>query len=171
MTEILDIVDSQDNVIGRIDRDDPEADKYIFRKVAIMFYTPDKKVFLQRRSDQKKKNPGQYTATVTGHVTSGWSYEETAVKEAHEETGISIDKEKLAFIETALHNGFSMRTVYAYPYDGSIDDLQVEDGEGAGFREIEIPALRLELAQNPDAFTPFMQTDSMSNLLDYIEIL
>lgn len=167
MTEILDIVDENDHVIGQIDRD-LKDDSHIVRVIFIGFYTPDKKLFMQKRSMLKKKNPGKMTATVSGHVESGMSYDDTVVKEALEESGIAIDPAKVVYLGKFLEQG-TMRAVYAYPFDGGIDDLQIEAGEGDGFVALTIPEIRQRLQTNPDEFTPFVSSESGAALLNYIE--
>lgn len=167
MTEILDIVNENDEVIGQIDRD-LKDDSHIVRVIFIGFYTPDKKLIMQKRSMLKKKNPGKMTATVSGHVESGMSYDDTVVKEALEESGIAIDPDKVVYLGKFLEQG-TMRAVYAYPFDGSIDDLQIEAGEGDGFVAMTIPEIRQKRQSDPDEFTPFVSSKSGSALFDYID--
>lgn len=62
-----------------------------------------------------------------------------------------------------------MRAVYAYHFEGTMEDLKVEEGEGAGFVALHIDELRKELTENPDKFTPFMLNDAGINLLDCID--
>ena len=168
MTEILDIVNEYDEVIGQIERDDTRKDDHIIRHVFIGFYTPDKQLIMQKRSMKKINNPGKYTVTVSGHVESGWNYKDTAVKEAREESGVAIDPEKLVRICVRLESNV-MRAVFAYPYGDNIDNLRIEEDEGDGFKLISIDELRRELNENPHQYTPFLHTESCSQLLDYIE--
>ena len=167
MTEILDIVNENDEVVGQIDRD-LKDDSHIVRVIFIGFYTPDKKLIMQKRSMLKKKNPGKMTATVSGHVESGMSYDDTVVKEALEESGITINTDKIVYLGKFLEQG-TMRAVYAYPFDGSIDDLKIEAGEGDGFVAMTIPEIRQKRQADPDEFTPFVSSKSGSALFDYIE--
>lgn len=167
MTEILDIVNENDEVIGQIDRD-KKNDSYIIRVVFIGFYTYDKKIVLQKRSMQKKNNPGKLTASVSGHVESGMSYEDTAVKEALEETGVAVDPDKLVSLGVFLEDNV-MRAVFAYPFDGSIDDLKIEEGEGDGFVLMDVSELRRKREESPETFTPFILSKPGKLLLDYIE--
>lgn len=167
MTEILDIVNENDEVIGQIDRNQKD-DSHIVRIIFIGFYTPDKKLIMQKRSMQKKKSPGKMTATVSGHVESGMSYDDTVIKEALEESGISINPNRVVYLGKFLEQG-TMRAVYAYPFDGSINDLKIEAGEGDGFVAMTIPELRQKRQAHPDEFTPFVSSQSGSALFDYIE--
>ena len=181
MAEILDIVNENDEVIGHIERNDAELDKYIFRSIFILFYTPDKRLILQLRSMNKKSNPGKLTTTVSGHVASGSTYDETAIKEAYEESGIKIDPSKLknlgvVFVDpqslknAGVENGAGvMRGIYAYQYNGEVEKLKVEKNEGAGFVTITIDQLRKQRIKNPEKFTPSILSDAGTKLIDYIE--
>lgn len=166
MAELLDVVNENDEVIGQIDRNDKTAE-HIIRMVFVGFYTPDKKLILQRRSKTKKVYPDRLTSTVSGHVESGHTYDETAVKETHEETGVKIDPTKLINLGTRF-TGNSMRATYAYPFDGSIDDLVIEEGEGAGFIEMGIEDLDIDRIENPDRYTPFFQGEEATKLIKYV---
>jgi 8-oxo-dGTP pyrophosphatase MutT (NUDIX family) len=168
MAELLDIVNENDEVIGQVERDDTKKGDHIFRMVFIGFYTPDKRIILQRRSMAKKIHPGQLTATVSGHVESGSSYFKAAVKEAYEESGIAIVPKKLHHLGI-IFGGDAMRAVYAYPFDGKLEDLKIEEGEGAGFVALPIEMLRKERIKNPDQYTSFIRSDAATKLIDYID--
>lgn len=168
MAELLDIVNEKDEVIGQVERDDINKAKHIFRMVFVGFYTPDKHIILQLRSLAKKHNPGKYTATVSGHVESGHSYEYTAIKETYEEAGVPVDPAKLKSLGVVF-GGDAMRAIYAYPFDGAVEDLKIEAGEGDGFISMPIETLQRERVENPDKFTPFITGEAGAQLIDYIE--
>jgi isopentenyl-diphosphate Delta-isomerase len=168
MAELLDIVNEKDEVIGQIERDDSRGIKHIFRTVFIGFYTSDKHMILQLRSMAKIYNPGKLTSTVSGHVESGHSYDDTAIKEGFEETGIVIDPSKLMRVGVT-YDGEAMRAVYAYPFDGKAKDLKIEKDEGAGFITMTISDLRKELTEHPEKFTPFMHSKAGIGLINYID--
>jgi isopentenyldiphosphate isomerase len=168
MAEILDIVNEKDEIIGQIERDDASGVKHIFRTVFIGFYTPDKRVLLQLRNMAKIYNPGTLTTTVSGHVESGYSYDEAAIKEGFEETGVSIDPSKLENVGV-MYDGVAMRAVYAYRFEGAVEDLKIEENEGDGFVAMAINALRREIAESPDKFTPFMRSEAGEKLIDHID--
>lgn len=166
MTEILDIVNENDEVIGQIERSHPDKEKHMVRVVFVGFYTPDGQLILQRRGPNKK-GAGKLTTTVSGHVESGWSYDDTAVKESSEETGVTVDPSKLHFLGTFPTD--VMRAVYAYPFTGEVTTLEVEVGEGDGFVAMHIDTLQHEITHSPDLFTPFFQTKAAVALIDYIK--
>ena len=171
MAEILDIVNEKDEVIGRANRNDAREKGHIYRMVFVGFYTPDKKIILQRRSLSKKVLPGKLTSTVSGHVESGMSYDDTAVKESLEETGIAIDPNKLISLGVtySVLSDTAMRALYIYPYEGSINDLKVEEGEGAGFEIMTIDGFRQKCLSDPDDLTPFLLSDLAIDMVNHIE--
>jgi 8-oxo-dGTP pyrophosphatase MutT (NUDIX family) len=78
------------------------------------------------------------------------SYEETAIKECKEETGLDIDISKLLFLTKMRKKSFdevtkltnnTIRSQYAYLYEGAISDLQIEDGKAEGFEAWKIDDL------------------------------
>ncbi len=86
--EIFDIVDQRDRVIGKATRGEVHKDpSLIHRSIAILVYRNDE-LFLQKRSMTKDAFPGVWTCSVAGHVDSGESYEEAAIREMQEELGI-----------------------------------------------------------------------------------
>lgn len=169
MTEILDIVNEHDEVVGQIDRHSPDKENYLVRCIFVGFYTADKHVILQRRGPLKK-NAGKLTCTVSGHVESGASYEETVVKETLEEAGVQIDLSRAVHLGVFLDpNVKVMRSVFAYPFSGAADDLTVEADEGDGFVSLPVATLRQQLTTNPELFTPFLHSTAGEQLLSYIE--
>lgn len=125
----------------------------------VCFYTANREVIFQKRSDTKKNGSGKLTTTVSGHVASGQSYAEAAVRETLEETGIQIspdDLKNLGVIRDDYAQGDylsnAMRGLFAYKFDGTIADLKVEDGEGAGFEVFDIDELEIELEASPNKF-------------------
>lgn len=159
MSEILDIVNDSDEVIGQAERDTVHQEGLVCRLVYVCFYTANREIILQKRSDTKKNDPGKLTTTVSGHVTSGQTYLEAAVRETVEESGIEIppeDLKELGVVRADYAQGDyvsnAMRGLFAYEFDGTAADLKVEDGDGAGFETFAIDDLERELATNPDKF-------------------
>lgn len=159
MSEILDIVNDNDEVIGQAERDRVHREGLVCRIVYGCFYTADQKVILQKRSDTKKNDPGKLTTAVSGHIASGQSYLDAAVRETFEETGIEVSSDEmksLGIIREDYTQGDyvsnAMRGLFAYEFNGTIADLKVEDGEGAGFEVFDIDELEAELETNLDRF-------------------
>jgi len=178
MSEILDIVNDSDEVIGQAERDRVHREGLVCRLVYVCFYTANREVILQKRSDTKKNDPGKLTTTVSGHVASGQTYLEAAVRETVEESGIEVSREDLRNLGVMradyvqgdyLSN--AMRGLFAYRFDGSASDLKVEDGDGAGFETFDIDELERELASNPDRFAVVLADEVGRSLVRNVKAL
>lgn len=88
MQEILDIVDLNDQAIGQATRDDIYKKSLCHRIVHVLIFNEDGKMALQKRSDTVSFCPGHWSTAVGGHVQSGESYVEGALREFEEELGV-----------------------------------------------------------------------------------
>lgn len=175
MSELLDIVDERDVVIGQAERDVAHAEGLRIRLIYVWFYTPEGRVILQRRGATKKSYPNRLVSTVSGHVAAGDSYLEAAVRETEEETGVTVDAQALRHFATVLRraeqpgyitDGF--RSIFLHEFRGGIDNLTVEAEEGAGFELWECDVLLEALVQHPDNFVPFLQEPINQKLITSI---
>lgn len=178
MSEILDIVNEKDEVIGQAERDEVHRVGLVCRLIYVCFYTANGEVILQKRGLKKKNDPGRLTTTVSGHVSTGQSYLEAAVRETLEESGIEVSAEDLILLGVVradytqgeyLSN--AMRGMFAYKFDGDISELKVEDGEGAGFAVLPIEELEKQLDTDPDTFATVLADKPGRDLLQGIKNL
>src|ERR1700730_13316269 len=65
------------------------------RAAHIWIATNDGRILLQRLSLQKENHPGLWDVSAAGHVSSGESVVDSAVREAEEELGLRIDPSEL----------------------------------------------------------------------------
>lgn len=92
------------------------------------------RIYLQRRSKNKRQNPGLYDKTIGGHVLAGYGWEMTVTKECSEELGfpaavLKNDKDlKLAAESTDLNIIGLFRAV-----DKINNFLSVRKDRGGGF--------------------------------------
>jgi isopentenyldiphosphate isomerase len=149
--EFFDIIDGNDEIVGRAPRSEAHKKGLLHRAVHVLFVTPAGEAVLQRRSATKDTYPGYLTVTVGGHVTSGSSYDETAVTEIFEETGLRVELSALAPVGalyydihdplTGAHDRERVK-VYGHVFRGRVSDLKIEAGEGTGFELCRIEDLR-----------------------------
>lgn len=97
--EMLEVINENDNIIGLETRSKIHQDGLLHREIHIWFLTPKSEIIFQHRAKDKDTHPDKLDATVGGHVEPKMSYEETAIKECKEETGIDIDLNKLVFLK------------------------------------------------------------------------
>ena len=88
--EMLDLVDDRNRIIGRVSRGNVHGNPSLqHRAVHVFVRNSDGDLFLQKRSGDKRIQPGKWDTSVGGHVQAGQSYEEAAWREASEELGIA----------------------------------------------------------------------------------
>ncbi len=93
-------------------------------------------VLLQKRSESKLINPGCYDVSVAGHIVQGTEPGKTAVREAYEELGLTIKREKLSFIGVHRNSCLcdavkdnELAAVYVYSENIDADSLVISEDE------------------------------------------
>src|SRR3989338_8272977 len=95
----LNTVDENGNIIGEETRENIHNQGLLHREIHVWFYTPKDAIIFQHREKDKDTYPDLLDATVGGHVEIDSNYENTALQEVAEETGIKAEKNNLAFIQ------------------------------------------------------------------------
>ncbi len=148
--ELLDVVDEKDRVIDVKTRGEIHALGLMHRAVHILVFNPQGELFLQKRSMTKDENPGQWDTSCAGHVDSGESYLDCAVRELEEELGIATDVplERLFHVQPSVFNGMEHSPVYRCDYAGELH-LQVEEiDEGRWLNAADMDTLVSDLSSN-----------------------
>ena len=89
-TEILDIVDIDDNVIGQAPRHRVHAESLRHRAVHVFVFNTQGELFIQLRSKRKDTYPGYYDSSASGHLESGEQYDSCATRELLEELRLNV---------------------------------------------------------------------------------
>lgn len=172
---MLEVVDENDNVVGLETRGKIHQDGLLHREIHIWFFTPNGEIIFQHRAKDKDTYPDKFGATVGGHVEPNMSYEETAVKECKEETGIDVDLDKLVFVKKMRKKSFdeatgltnnTIRAQYAYLYEDAIDDLQIEDGKALGFEAWKVDVLSHLSESDKNKFIPLILQADMLDIFN-----
>lgn len=178
MKELLNIVDEDDNIIGEKSRVEIHTSGLLHREIHVYFITPNNELIFQHRAKDKDTFPDLLDATVGGHVEIGQSYEETAIKEVEEETGVRVSPADLVLIQkvkcciedqatSKINNAFTTR--YLYYYSGDIASLRVEAGKALGFELWSIDSL-LNLSETDKArFIPPILEFAITELVQFIK--
>lgn len=142
---MVDIINEKDVVVGTTTRQDSHKNPQLHRVVNIWFFNNNNEVLLQKNSLTKNHDAGKLSETVGGHVDAGESYDEAAVRETAEETGLHLSVEDLILVTTHVPTvaeqkalEFHARKVYAYKFLGNKEDLRPSDDEGAGFEWVPV---------------------------------
>ena len=86
--EIFDVVNEQDEVIGRRPRSEVHRLGLMHRATHVLVFNSRGQVFLQKRSMKKDRQPGLWDSSASGHVDSGEDYDTCALRELGEELGL-----------------------------------------------------------------------------------
>ena len=97
--EYLDLVDENDNVIGRKKRSDVYAENLSnFRVVNAFILNPKGEIWIPRRSGNKRIFPLCLDMSMGGHVESGETYDEALKRETWEELNINTDNGEIRLL-------------------------------------------------------------------------
>lgn len=89
MSEYLEIVDANDQVIGKALRSECHGNPQLIHRVAhVLVFDQQGRVLLQKRAMSKDVQPGKWDTSVGGHLDRGETYAEAAVREMFEELGV-----------------------------------------------------------------------------------
>lgn len=151
--ELFDIVDENDKVIGQATRREVHKNpKLIHRSIAIIIYSTDKRIFLQRRSMSKDTDKGKWTISCSGHIGSGDSYKKAAERELQEELGIKIPLSQLAKYLVRSPQETEMTVLFTAVSDGPFTLATAEITGGKFVRreelEREVENGRIELSDS-----------------------
>jgi isopentenyl-diphosphate delta-isomerase type 1 len=91
MSEIFDVVNERDEVVGRQPRSEVHRLGLMHRAVHVLVFNARGQVFLQKRSMAKDRQPGLWDSSASGHVESGEDYDACAVREPREEIGLKLN--------------------------------------------------------------------------------
>jgi isopentenyldiphosphate isomerase len=157
----LEVVDENGRTIGVDSRENVHRKGLRHREVHVWFVTPKGEILFQRRALDKDTYPGKLDATVGGHLEPGDSFEQAAVREVEEETGLKPPLDALHPI--LVHRGSTydtttgmtnnvIRKVFGYRFHGAVDALRVEDGKATGF--VPVPYAELKGLRSDPRFIP-----------------
>lgn len=150
--EIIELVDSEDNVIGTIPIQQANSDptKY-HREVGILIVDSTGRLLLQQRALTKRHAPGVWTVAAAGHIPVGMTPEQAAHMELQEELGFDTE---LRFFEKVF-NQVPTQSRFFYNYIGRADNpgimIEPEEVAQAGFYS-EADASKL-LSQEPEGLS------------------
>jgi len=87
MTEMLEFVDDDNEVIGTMDRDTIHRDQLPHRSVHVLLFRHDGAVYLHKRTSDRVVMPDRWDVSSAGHVGIGEGYAQAARRELAEELG------------------------------------------------------------------------------------
>lgn len=131
-SEIFDVVNEHDEVIGQRARADVHRLGLRHRAVHVLVFNKAGQLFLQKRSELKDCNPGVWDSSVSGHLDTGEDYDQSAIREANEELGLKIDAlARLFKIDACADTGQEFVWVYRCEAEGPfvLDAEEIDQGD------------------------------------------
>lgn len=135
---VLDIVDENDNVIGKAAYDDVISKGLIFRAANVIVFNSKGEIFVHKRNRNLQTFGGMWDVKLGGIVEAGESYEEAARRELEEEAGIKNAKLELIFPLKFRKGSYrNNRKVYRCFYDGKmkLQESEIEEGKFVAVEE------------------------------------
>ncbi len=138
----LSVLDKDGNIVGEEYRDVIHQKGLLHGEVHVWCVTPDNILIFQHRAKDKDTYPDLLDATAGGHVDLKETYEESALKELAEETGIHAKISELVFLSTEIHKSFDAitgmtnhpsRNVYLLNRKVNVSELIIEERKAIGF--------------------------------------
>lgn len=126
-SEVYDVIDSADRVIGQATRGDVHKDPSLVHRCIVILVFRNGELFLQKRSMTKDSFPGIWTCSVAGHVDSGESYEIAAARELGEELGIKAVRPLTLIDEKVMHYARETERTRFFRYDDDTETPVVLD--------------------------------------------
>lgn len=150
MEELIDILDENGNKTGEATTRKQIHEKGLWHRIIVVsIIDKNGHILMQQRSMDKESNPGKWDVSVAGHVSSGQTSIEAAIREVSEEVGIEINEEDLKYILTyknkrEIKENYTDCQIYDC-YIVNIDEIKVEDIK---IQESEVEQVKLcELAE------------------------
>lgn len=180
MAELLNIVDENDNIIGSDTRKNVHKKGLLHREIHVWIYKKNGDILFQKRAMTKDTYPGLLAASVGGHVEPEESYEETALKELMEKTGIRARENEIEFIVKMRLKSFdpltnmtnnTFRSVYAFLFDANKHRLELEKGEAISLEFWPINKILNMPEKDKSKFVPLLLSKKYEEVFRKIEKL
>jgi isopentenyl-diphosphate delta-isomerase type 1 len=138
--EVFDIVNDRDQVVDQRFRVEVHRLGLKHRAVHVLVFNAKGHLYLQKRSHQKDTFPGAWDSSASGHLAAGEEYDACAVRELHEEIGITARQppERLFKVQARPETGQEFVWVYRLQHEGPFQLNPAEVEFAAFFRSEDV---------------------------------
>ena len=141
MEELIDILDENGNKTGKIETRKQVHEKGLWHRIIVVsIIDRNGHLLMQQRSINKDSNPGKWDVSAAGHVSSGQTSIEAAIREVSEELGIEIDEKELKYILTYKNS----RQIKENYMDKQIYDCYIVNKEEIDIKDIKVQESEVE---------------------------
>ena len=129
-TEMFDVVNERNEVIGQTPRGEVHAKGLLHRAVHVFVFNKRGEVYLQKRSHLKDVHPLVWDSSAAGHLDVGESYATCALREVKEELGIEVPStRKIADVPATEKTGWEFVELHAAEHNGPMrfapDEIEI----------------------------------------------
>lgn len=160
--EFFDVVDAEDNVVGRRPGSECVKRGLRHRAVAVLLFDEKGRLYIQKRADSMGWYPGYWTLSVMGHVSSGETYGQAATRELREELGVECQLKPVAKVRTPNWPYKDMvEREYLFVFDGNVKNPRIrlseetKEGRFIRFEEFVEMAKKQSGKLTPDTLLAF----------------
>jgi isopentenyldiphosphate isomerase len=159
------IVNSQDEVIAHKERSEIDFDTDTFRTASLWITNSSGDVLLAQRRFDKRIDPGKWAEAVGGTVEGSDGYEETVIREAEEELGLTDLKITLGPKQLIATPGHYFVQWYTAIVDKDISQFTIQKEEVEAIAWIPRTKLEEELKTMPDKYI-----EAMASIVDLFPV-
>ena len=174
--ELLDVVDENNNLIGKTEDRELIHQKGLYhREVGIWIMNEKGEILVQKRSANKKQAPNKWGVTA-GHVDAGQEPIEVAIREVLEEIGLELSKEDIEFLfvvkkykkfsDTQYNNNF--QCIYFTKTNREISEYIIQEEELSEVKYISIEELE-KIIENKDEKYTFSKSEYFEKLIEILK--
>jgi isopentenyl-diphosphate delta-isomerase len=155
-TEIITLVDENDNAVGTLDKTSVHEQGLLHRAFSILIYSSDKsKLLIHQRADNKYHSAGLWTNACCSHPRVDEDLEQAAHRRLQEEMGFDCElTKKHEFIyRVELDNGMIEHEydhVFVGYYDGSPDP---NPNEVKDWKYVDVKEVSIDIELNPQKYS------------------
>src|SRR5689334_22622031 len=133
LEEIFDVVNERDEVIGQGSRREVHRLGLMHRAVHVLVFNSAGKIFLQKRSMSKDRQPGLWDSSASGHLDTGEDYDACAIREVREEIGLRLSSPPRRLFKLAASPETDQEHVWVYRCEAEgpfeLDKNEIERGD------------------------------------------
>lgn len=169
--EYVDIVDEYNNLTGEIKEKQKAHDDGNFHRTAHIWIINNKnELLLQRRSATKRTHPNCLDISSAGHIRSGETVLQGAIRELKEELGLEVNEKDLKFISIIknIKNPRNMEFGYVFllKCNNKENEFVFEDGEVSEVKFVDFEKLEKMVEEKADGL--LLHYEEYNKLFEYI---
>jgi isopentenyl-diphosphate delta-isomerase len=149
------LVDEFDNAIGTMEKLEAHQKGFLHRAFSVLLFNSKGEILLQKRAQGKYHSGGLWTNTCCSHPLPGESMSDATRRKLMQEMGIDQQTEfaykfiyKTALDDNLIEHEYDHVFIGTHDGDPIINDQEVED-----WKFTDLPSLRTDIQENPDAYT------------------